>query len=192
VNSIGVFNFVSVDGFFAGPNGEIDWFKAIGNDSEWQDYIKRSSGESGGTLVFGHTTYEMMKGYWPTQDALMNDPDMANVMNNSPKIVFSKTLGSVKEEVNWKNIKLLHTINKEEICDLKSKTNMTILGSGSIVQQFSNLDLIDEYTLVVVPIILGKGKPMFKGVKEISLKLADSIKFNNGVVLHRYKTNEYG
>jgi dihydrofolate reductase len=188
MKNIRVFNFVTIDGFFSGPNGEIDWFKDIGNDSEWDDYIKRSSGGSGSTLVFGHTTYEMMKSYWPTPDAFRNDPDMAKVMNNSPKLVISNNLKSVKEEGNWKNITLLKEINKEEICELKKKTDMTILGSGSIVQQFSNLDLIDEYTLVVVPVILGDGKPMFKGVKNIPLTLADSRKFNNGVVVHHYKT----
>jgi dihydrofolate reductase len=185
---ISVFNFVSIDGFFAGPNGEIDWFKATGRDPEWEDYISKSSGESGSILVFGHTTYEMMKSYWPTPDALKNNPDMAKVMNNSPKIVFSKTLKSVKEEPNWKNITLLKEINKEEINRLKSKSDMTILGSGSIVQQLSNLDLIDQYTLVVVPVILGKGKPMFEGVKQMSLKLEDSRKFNNGLVVHQYIT----
>jgi dihydrofolate reductase len=64
---------------------------------------------------------------------------------------------------------------------------MTILGSGSIVQQFANLNLIDEYTLVVVPVILGNGKPLFKGVKMTNLKLLETRSFKNGIVLLRYK-----
>ncbi len=64
---------------------------------------------------------------------------------------------------------------------------MTILGSGTIVQQFANLNLIDEYSLVVVPVILGAGKPLFKDVKNMNLKLLDARAFKNGIVLLRYQ-----
>lgn len=186
MKKINVFNFVSIDGFFAGPNGEIDWFKAVEPDDEWFNYTHKQAG-SNSTLIFGHTTYEMMKSFWPTPDAIKMDPGMAQSVNHSPKIVFSKTLKSVKEEPNWTNITFLNEINKEEVCALKAKTDMTILGSGTIVQQFTNLDLIDEYSLVVVPIILGAGKPMFADVKEKSLKLIDVKKFSNGLVVQKYK-----
>src|ERR687888_238037 len=104
MRKITVFNHVSIDGFFAGPNGEIEWFKLIKKDDEWDDYTHEQS-KSGNTLIFGHTTYEMMKNYWPTPEAINNDPDMAQVVNNSPKIVFSNTLQSVEDGPNWKNIK---------------------------------------------------------------------------------------
>jgi dihydrofolate reductase len=187
MKTISVFNHVTVDGFFAGPHGEIDWFKLIKKDSEWDAYTRKQSQSGHNTLIFGHTTYEMMKNWWPTQIAIKNDPDMAKVVNNSPKIVFSKTLQSVEEGPNWKNVKLFPAINPEEILKLKKKEGMTILGSGSIVQQFANLNLIDEYTLVVVPIILGNGKPLFKGVKMTNLKLLETRSFKNGIVLLRYK-----
>ncbi len=89
MRKISVFNHVTVDGFFAGPNGEIDWFKEIKKDDEWEKYT-HGQAKSGSALMFGHTTYEMMKSYWPTPDAIKNNPDMAKVVNNSPKIVFSK------------------------------------------------------------------------------------------------------
>jgi dihydrofolate reductase len=108
--------------------------------------------------MFGHTTYEIMKSYWPTPDAIKNDPGMAEVVNNSPKIVFSKTLESVKEGP-----------------------------SGTIVKQLANLGLIDEYSLVVVPVILGAGKPLFKDVKKTNLKLLEARSFKNGVVLLNYQ-----
>lgn len=189
MNKISVFNYVTIDGFFAGPNGEIDWFKKVPFDDEWNEYTHEASESETNTIIFGHTTYEMMKGFWPTNEAIKMDPGMANVINKSPKIVFSKSLNSVKEETNWKNITLLNDINRDAMVELKSKDNFIILGSGSIVQQFSNLDLIDEYLLAVIPIILGTGIPMFKGVKEMSLHLDDVKCFNNGIVLHHYKTN---
>jgi len=188
MRKISVFIHVTVDGFFAGPHGEIDWFKVIKKDDEWDKYTHEQSSRSGNTLIFGHTTYEMMKSYWPTSDAIKNDPGMARVVDNSPKIVFSKTLKNVEEGPNWKNIKLFHEIKQEEIIKLKEKGggDFTILGSGSIVQQFANLGLIDEYHLVVVPIILGAGKSLFKDVKMMNLKLLGAKEFKNGIVLLKY------
>jgi dihydrofolate reductase len=185
MRKISVFNHVTVDGFFAGPNGEIDWFKVIKKDDEWEKYT-HGQAKSGSTLMFGHTTYEMMKGYWPTPDAIKNDPGMAEVVNNNPKIVISKTLESVEEGPNWKNIRILHEIRPEEILKLKEKEDITIMGSGTIVQRLANLGLIDEYSLVVVPVILGAGKPLFKDVKKTNLQLVEARTFKNGIVLLNY------
>jgi dihydrofolate reductase len=185
-----VFNHVSIDGFFAGPKGEIDWFTVIKKDAKYDAYVNESS-KAGATLVLGHTTYEMFKSYWPTPDAIKADPGMAKVMNNSPKIVFSKKMKSVEEEPNWKNITLFHEIDKKEIMNLKGKSkSMTILGSGTIVQQFANLGLIDEYTLLVVPIVLGEGKSLFAEVKEMNLELVEARSFKNGIISLKYKAGK--
>jgi dihydrofolate reductase len=186
MKNISVFDHVSVDGFFAGPDGEIDWFKSIEKDDEFEAYNHQSA-KGGSTLVFGRTTYEMMKSFWPTPEAAKLDPAMAKVMDESPKIVFSKTLKSVEEEPNWKNIKLVHDIDRDEILKLKETSDVTILGSGSIVQQFTNLGLIDSYTLIVVPVVLSNGKPLFAGVRKTNLKLELSRAFKNGVIVNRYK-----
>ena len=93
----------------------------------------------------------------------------------------------MEEGRNWKNIQLLHEINPDEILRLKEKNDMTILGSGSIVQQFANLGLIDEYSLVVIPLILGKGRPLFENVQKTNLKLLESRQFGSGIVLLRYQ-----
>jgi dihydrofolate reductase len=95
----------------------------------------------------------------------------------------------VEEGPNWKNIKLFHEIKPEEIIRLKEQQgkDFTILGSGTIVQQFANLGLIDEYHLVVVPIILGTGKLLFKDVKKTNLKLLGAREFKNGIVLLKYR-----
>lgn len=187
MGKLAVWNHVTVDGFFAGPHGEIDWFKSIAKDDEYEAYTHEGA-SSGNTLVFGRTTYEMMKSYWPTPDAEKTDPEMARAMRNSPKIVFSKSLQTVKEEPNWKNITLLHDIDPAAIRRLKEKPgkDMTILGSGSIVQQLSNFGLIDEYQLVTVPIVLGAGKPLLKDLKETSLRLLEARAFKNGIAVLRY------
>jgi dihydrofolate reductase len=160
MKKISVFNHVTVDNLFSGPDGEIDWFQGV-HDDEWNRYAQEHAGLPRNTLMFGRTTYEMMKSWWPTPAAMQMDPVMAEVMNNSPKIVFSSQLKNVEDEPNWKNTRVFHQIDQDEIRNLKQKENITILGSGTIVQQLANLGLIDEYTLVVVPIILGEGKPLF-------------------------------
>ena len=177
---------VTVDGFFAGPRGEIDWFKSIEKSEDYDAYTHEQAG-SGGSLVFGRTTYEMMKSYWPTPEAIKTDPDMAKAVDHSPKIVFTKTLKDAPEEPNWKNVTIVHEIDPKDVQKRKAKENLTILGSGSIVQQLSNLGLVDEYTLVVVPVVLGAGKHLFDGVKQRDLKLLESRAFKNGLTILRYR-----
>lgn len=186
MKKLSVFNHVTVDGMYAGPQGEIDWFQAV-HDDEWNRYAQEHADLSRNTLMFGHTTYKLMKSWWPSPAALEMDPDMARVMNNSPKIVFSRRLKSAKDEPNWKNIRVFHSIDPGKIRLLKRKENITILGSGTIVQQLANFGLIDEYSLVVVPVILGKGKPLFKNVDKSNLRLVEQRTFRNGIVLLRYR-----
>jgi dihydrofolate reductase len=103
-----------------------------------------------------------MKSFWPTQQAIETDPGMANAVNNSPKIVFSKTLKKVEEGPNWKNIKLLHEIKKDEIQKLKKEGDRTILG-GQYYTAASEPGSIDEY-FVIVP-LMGTGRSLFENVK---------------------------
>jgi dihydrofolate reductase len=188
MGKIGVFNHLSVDGFFAGPHGEIDWFKAIGKDEEYERYTQGQS-RGGSTLLFGRTTYEMMKSYWPTEAAIQTNPHMAATVNDSPKIVFSKTLRGVEEGPRWKNVRLFQAVDPAEIRQLKEQTSggLTLLGSGSIVQQLASLGLIDEYQLMIVPIVLGAGKPLFEGVRDRNLKLLEARAFKNGIASLRYR-----
>lgn len=183
------FTNVSVDGYFAGPHGEIDWFK--GSDDEEKAFTREAAKPSA-TLIFGHTTYDMMAGYWPTPDAVRNDPIVAGVMNRAQKIVFSKTMKPVKDGPSWKNVTVLHEINKEEIARLKEQPggDMVILGSGLIVQQLSNLGLIDEYQLMVHPVILGAGKYLFHSVNPMNLKLLNTRIFRSGKVFLTYHLAE--
>ena len=174
-----VSNYVSLDGFFAGPNGEIDWFVW---DEETAKY-SRGLAASIDTILFGRVTYELMAGYWPT--IATEDPVITEYMNHSPKIVFSRTL----EKADWKNTKLIKELNKEEILNLKKQPgkDMVIYGSGSIVSTLAKWGLIDDYRLFVNPVVLGSGKPLFKGLDgKLQLKLFSTKTFHCGVVLLHY------
>ena len=180
-----VFNQITLDGYFAGVNGDISWAHKNSNDAEWNAFVANSS-NGGGTLLFGRVTYDLMVSYWPTPNAIKNDPIVARQMNSRPKVVFSRTL----DEVLWNNTKLVNGDLVAEVQKMKqgSGEGMAILGSGSIVSQLAQAGLIDEYQLVVNPIVLGKGKTMFEGIKEkMALTLTKTRGFDNGNILLYYE-----
>jgi len=176
---------VTLDGYYAGVDGDISWHNVTAGD-EFGEFANEQTGEFG-MHIYGRVTYELMASYWPTQEALKSDPIIAPLMNNTPKIVFSKTLPEVKEGPSWKNITLFKDIDPIEVNKWKTaaKKDLVIFGSGTIVQQFTNLGLIDEYRLMVNPIILGKGKPLF--TEPLKLKLLNTKIFKNGNVLLYYQ-----
>ena len=176
-----VFNMVTVDAMFPGENGDISWHNT---DAEFGKFVNEQTGEFGG-LIFGRVTYDLMASYWPTADAIKNDPIVANLMNSLQKIVFSKT----QDKLTWENCQLYSNINLDEVQKWKEQPgkDIAIFGSGTIVQQFANLDLIDEYRLMVNPVILGQGKSLFQGVRKKKLKLLNTRTFGNGNVLLFYQ-----
>ena len=180
-----VFNQVTLDGYFAGPNGDISWAHQNSNDAEWKAFTSDNA-KGGGELVFGRITYEMMASYWPTPAAAKDDPVVAAQMNRLPKVVFSRTL----DKASWSNTKLVKGDVAAEIGRMKKEPgkDMVIFGSGTIVSQLAQAGLIDEYQIVVVPVVLGKGRTMFEGVKEkLTLKPTKTRTFGNGNVLMSYQ-----
>lgn len=178
-----VFENVTLDGFMAGPKGELDW--EMIRDDEAAQYAKEGQ-SSTDTILLGRVTYDMMAGFWPTPAAASQHPIFTNFMNDSPKVVFSRTL----KKADWKNTIVVKEINKEEILKMKQQPgkNMIIFGSGSIVNQLADLGLIDEYQLMVNPVILGKGKPLFNDVKDrINLKLLKARTFKSGGAALHYE-----
>jgi len=165
MKKLSVFNHVTVDGLFAGPNGEIDWFQAV-HDDEWQRYATSHTDLSRNTLMFGHTTYDMMKSWWPTPAAMHMDPAMAEVMNNSPKVVFSKRLLSAEDEPNWKNIRVFHHLDVEEIQTLKRKEDITILGSGTISNSWQISGLLMNTLSLLSRLFLEKVSHFSKTLRE--------------------------
>jgi dihydrofolate reductase len=178
-----VFNMVSLDGFFVDGKGDMSW--AHKHDAEWNAFVSGNASGSG-VLVFGRKTYELMASYWPTPMALQNSPVVAKGMNEMPKIVFSRTL----DEASWNNTKLVKGDLATEVRKLKQESgpDMVILGSGSIVSQLAEQNLVDEYQLALSPIVLGKGRTLFETIKEkLSLKLTNSRTFGNGTVFVCYQ-----
>jgi dihydrofolate reductase len=178
-----VFNMVSLDGFFVDGKGDMSW--AHKNDAEWNTFVSGNASGSG-LLVFGRITYQLMASYWPTPMALQNSPIVAKGMNEMPKIVFSRTL----DNTSWSNTKLIKGDLAAEVRKLKQESgpDMVILGSGTIVSQLAQQSLIDEYQLAVSPIVLGKGRTLFEGVKEkLNLRLARTRTVGNGTVFACYQ-----
>ena len=181
-----VFNLVTVDGFFAGSKGEIDWHNY---DDEMGAYSLQQM-RSLGALMLGRTTYELMASYWPTPEGAKSEPEVARILNSIPKIVFSKTLKPVKDGPVWTSVRVLHEIIPVEIVKMKDQQggDIAIFGSGTISQQLTNLGLIDEYRLIVNPVILGSGRPLFRGVEaRHGLRLQSTKLFKNGNVLLCYE-----
>ena len=177
-----VFNLVTLDGYFEGPNRDISWHNV---DAEFNEYAVAMLA-SVDMLLFGRVTYDLMASYWPTPDAVKNDPLVAEKMNSLPKIVFSRTLN----KPGWNNARLVKENIEEEIKNMKKQPgkDMALLGSGSILSEFTQRGLIDEYRIMVNPVVLGDGKPMFKGIKDrLKLELIQTRTFHNGNVLLYYQ-----
>jgi dihydrofolate reductase len=173
---------VTLEGFIAGPHGEIDWHMA---DDEFQEFAIAQL-QTMDAMLFGRVTYELMASYWPTPAAMADDPIVADGMNNLLKVVFSKTL----DKVEWNNSRLAKGNMAEEVSKLKQQSgkDIAIFGSGSIVSALTELGLIDEYRILVNPVVLGSGIPLFQGVtKSVNLKLLRTKTFKTGVVLLHYE-----
>jgi dihydrofolate reductase len=177
-----IFNLVTLDGFFEGPNHDISWHNVDGEFNEFA--IEQLN--SIGTLVFGRVTYEGMASYWPTSSAIEDDPIIANLMNTLPKIVFSHTL----QKAEWNNTGLIKDNIAEEVLKLKQQSgkDLALFGSANLMASLMTLDMIDEYRILVNPVVLGSGTPLFKGGhQKINLKLIKTRTFRSGNVLLCYE-----
>ena len=186
MGKLSVYNFVSANGYFKGPADDISW--AYQNASEEVNDFAAENAQSEGILLFGRVTYEMMKRYWPTPEAKKNAPEVAERMNKAEKIVFSKTL----KEADWSNTRIIKDNIEAEVKKLKeSGKDITILGSGTIVNQLAEKGLIDELQVMIHPVAIGNGTPFLKdiGIK-LDLELAKTRTFKNGVVLLCYRTKQ--
>ncbi len=180
-----VFNNVTLDGYFAGPGGDLSWAHGNQNDPEWHAFVAGNA-VGGGVILLGRVTYDLMAGYWPTPLARQNDPVVAERMNAGRKIVFSRTMS----HADWSNTTLIKDDIVAAVRRLKSEPGegMAILGSGSITMQLAQARLIDEFQIVVRPVVLGQGHSLFAGLAApLSLKLMSSRTFSNGNVFLRYE-----
>jgi dihydrofolate reductase len=173
---------ISVDGYYEGLNHEIDWHVV---EDEFNAYAHNLI-NSVDTIIFGRVTYELMANYWPSAVALRADPGTAKLMNEIPKIVFSKTL----KNADWQNTRLVKTDPVKEIIRLKKLLgkDMAIFASSDLAVPLLKKGVIDEFQILVNPIILGSGKSLFKGLDQrVPLKLIGTVVLKSGVVILVYK-----
>ena len=176
-----LFNMVALDGFFAGPEGEIDWHNV---DQEFNEFAIEQLNTAGG-LIFGRLTYQLMANYWPTPAAKTDDPIVAKKMNGIPKFVFSRTL----EKADWENTRLVKGDAAAEIPKLKSQPggDLYIFGSANLASSLIRHGLIDEYRVMVNPVVLGSGRLLFENLEgRLRLELVRTKPFASGNVLLYY------
>jgi dihydrofolate reductase len=176
-------NRISLDGFFAGPHGEMNWF-VQDPDIEKADHERMRPD----TLLLGRKTYQLFEKTWPP---MLKDPKtppsmkkIAQELQDIHKIVFSKTL----KEVTWENTTLIKRDIVPTVKKLKKEkgNDIAIFGSGTIVQQLAEAGLIDEYLFTLTPVVLGEGKALFKDVDTTELKLLETKAFKSGNTLLHY------
>jgi dihydrofolate reductase len=170
---------VTLDGYVAGPGGEGDW--GLPPEDPGVRAWKIASLRQAGTHIMGRVTYEQMAAYWPTATG-----DYAAFMNDLPKVVFSKTLPTAE----WATSRIARGDLTEELSALKREAGGEIFahGGAAFVQALSRLGLIDEYRLVIHPVALGNGLPLFSDLaKPLRLDLAEAKNFPGGTVIHVYR-----
>lgn len=178
-----VYNSMSLDGYFTDAKGDMSW--AHKQDPEWQAFVKENA-SGGGQLLFGRKTYELMAGFWSTPMAMQSNPVVAERLNALPKFVCSRTL----EQATWNHTTLLKGNLAEEVRKLKQEAgpDIVLMGSGSVVSQLTEAGLIDEYQIVLNPLVVGQGRTLFEGVqRKLPMKLARSRPFANGNVVLFYE-----
>jgi dihydrofolate reductase len=191
-----MFNWVTANGYFAGPDGSLDW--VVPDDAQAKAAAEDIPNFD--TVLFGRQTYQMFEGFW--RHAVVDDsgtvPDphrpgrrsrehgaIAIALNRMSKLVFSRSL----KDVTWKNSRVLHEFDPREMETMKKQPgkDMIIFGSGSIVSQLTQHDLIDEYQFVVCPVLLGSGRPLLNSVtRDSKLHLSEAKPYPSGDVMLRY------
>jgi dihydrofolate reductase len=180
------FMHVSLDGFVAGPDGEMDWITV---DDEIFDYAGHRTDNSDMAL-YGRVTFELMEGYWPTAadkpNASKHDKEHAAWYNKVDKVVLSRTF----KGKNFKNTRIISDNIVAEVQKLKqgSDKEIIIFGSPGASHTLMAEGLIDEFWVFVSPILVGAGTPLFKNIRDkVNLKLIKSKEFKCGVVCLHYE-----
>lgn len=170
---------LSIDGYYEGIAGDLSWHHV---DNEYHSFAFQNL-QQADLILFGRKTYEHMEAYWNTEVALDDNPSIAKIMNEKPKLVISKTL----TEANWKNTTLLGSDYQNSIEQYKnSNENIILLGSGDLALSLIKNDIIDEYQCIFNPVILGGGKRLSHSHSK-ELKLSLMHRFKSGNVLLQYK-----
>jgi len=182
MRTLSSFIITSLDGFYEGTNGELDWSIV---DEEFKDFALRQL-EDADTLGFGRVTYQHMAAYWPTDQARANDPAIASGMNAKPKLVFSNTL----EHASWSSTTIIGGEAVERIAALKSDADgeLLVIGSAHLTASFAAAGVLDELRIMVSPTVIGQGRSLFEDLEDrIAFRLAHVKQFDSGSVLLTYR-----
>lgn len=178
-----MFSFVmmTLDGYHEGPDHSIDWHNV---GEEFNRFAIHQMDEVD-LLVFGRVTYELMMAYWPTQAAREDDPEVAARMNGLPKMVVSRTL----DHVAWANTELIRDRVAERLTEFKRQPgkDVAIVGSSNLTTSLLRMGLVDELRIMVNPVLLGRGTPLFEGADRAGLTLLETRSFGSGNVLLAYQ-----
>jgi len=184
-----MFMSMSLNGFFEGPNHDIAWHNV---DEEFNEFaIDQLRGTD--TILFGRRTYQLFEDAWPKAAddpaTSKSDLEIAHLINNMNKIVFSRTLKKVGEKRNWRNVRLMSEVNPDEINSWKQLPGKDLsVGGNSLAVSLAQSGLIDEFQIMVNPIALGEGTPLFHGIKQrLNLRLLRTRTFKSGNVLLCYE-----
>ncbi len=180
-----MWNLVTLDGFFEGPKAwDIDWHEYVWGDELEGWALEQATAAD--TILFGRVTYEGMAGYWPSQKG-----DIADFMNNTRKVVFSRTLKSA----DWSNTRLVKENPEKEVARLKRQPgkDIVIFGSATLCSTLTKHGLIDEYRICITPVVLGSGTPLWKASpNRLRLKLVEAQPLKSGGVILRYRPEKPG
>ncbi|MDQ0638749.1 dihydrofolate reductase [Pedobacter sp. W3I1] len=182
MGKLNVFNFISLDGYYKDASNGINWHQHGQEEGEFS----AKNLEYGSILLFGRITYEMMASWWPSQNAIDAMPEVARGMNQAEKIVCTNTL----QYTNWQNTRIMNGDIVAQIAELKktSPKDIAILGSGNLSTQLAEAGLINTYQIMIDPVGIGKGTPIFNGMqRQLNLKLTDTRSFKSGTVLLSYE-----
>ena len=180
---------ISVNGFFEGAAHDISWHNV---DEEFNLFAIQMLRETG-VIFFGRSTYQLFENFWPLVPkdpmASQSNLEIANLINNVDKIVFSKTLTKVEEGENWKNVKLFHEVLPDTIEDLKQQYVRNLdVGGNNLLINFVRLGLINEIRVMINPVMITEGKFFLQGIHEkVRLKLLETRTFKSGNVLLCYE-----
>ncbi len=182
------FFMVSLDGYFEGPDHDLGWH----NVDEEFNLFAADMLQNSGVQLFGRREYELMSGFWPRckpTSGQSGDIAVASLMNSLPKIVFSTTLKSVDWGGQTDNIRLVKDNVAAEIAKLKRQPGKALGAGGSnLCVSLIELGLLDEVYIMVNPVVIGAGTPLFAGLQQpLNLKLTKSREFKSGNVLLYYK-----
>ncbi len=180
---------LSVDGYFEGSNHDISWHNV---DDEFNEFAIEQLKEAD-LLLFGRRTYQLMEASWPkaADDTATSKENLeiADLINNANKIVFSRTLDKVEETENWRNVKLVHEFDPAAIRRLKEQPGKGIwVGGSNLAVSFIKAGLIDEFRFMINPVVMGKGTPIFEGMNgKLNLELVKTRRFDSGNILLCYR-----